>query len=195
MYLELLLDNSKSDAEDDRGDRLINLFKGLRKDIEDQKKALILERKERKMDREKIARLDETLILERKERKEETARLNRLLILEQEEHKVENGSLREEAARLKVTLTKEREERQADVARLEGTIEDRATELEQWRESLELYKVDLAKAKAQQKDDMETISVVRTRSTTLSLAYAFSFSSLPALSQIGANQPPHSVGL
>ena len=85
-------------------------------------------------------------------------------------------------ASLKVTLTKEREERQADVARLEETIEDRATELSQCRESLEQHKLELAMAKAQHREDIETISEVCTRSTTL--VYTFSFSPPPAHSQI-----------
>ena len=53
------------------------MFKGLRKDIDDQKRVLILER-------EKIARLDETLTLEQKERKvdrEKIAQLNETLTL------------------------------------------------------------------------------------------------------------------
>jgi hypothetical protein len=177
----MVIDDAETRSSD-RLDNLISLFRGLKKDIKDYREetvrlnsALIFEQEKREVETTRLnrrlileqekrevetTRLNRELILEQEERKAETTQLNRELILEQEERKAETTQLKEEATRLKTMLFKESKGSQANMARLEGTIERLNTELEQSELSRQQCKVEVAKAKAQQRDDMQAISEV-----------------------------------
>ena len=204
---------SKTDTvttEDYGIDDLVDLFKGLRKDMGDQKaetarlkaetvqlktetvqlkaetvqlnRSLRQEQEERKAD--SVGHKEETARLNRSH-KEETARLNRLLLLEEENRKDENKSLLAETRRLKATITKEREERMAVVADLEGTIERQDARLEE-------YERELRNAKEQHDNDMRDISEV---CTTVLCSYLLLHMSILAHSKVGPHPSPDSFGL
>jgi hypothetical protein len=104
-------------TEDGHIDDLVDLFKGLQKDIGDQKAESV--------------RLNRALRQEQDERKEEFARLNRDLLIEEEHRKDEKKDFIAKTRQLEAALTKEREERREVVANLEGTIEQQGAKLEE----------------------------------------------------------------
>ena len=96
------------------------------------------------------------------ERRDHTAYNNRALILEQEDRKAEGKT----TMRLKTMLANEREERQVGVVRLEEKVEQQGTGMAMLELSIQQCEAELAKAKAQQRVDMQTISEVHTTTMT-----------------------------
>ena len=173
---------SKTDtdtAEDGDIDDLVDLFRGLQKDMGDQKAETVRLKADSASHKEEAARLkadsashkeetarlkaDSASLIEEAARlkadsashKEETPRLYRLLLLEEENRKDENENLKAETRQLKALITKEREERKAAVADLEGTIERQGVKLEECER-------ELRNAKEKHDNDMQDNSEVRT---------------------------------
>ena len=162
-----------SDSEDDVKDSLVDLFKGLRKDMADHKA--------------ETARLNE-----------ETARLNRSLRQEQKErkadsasHKEETAQLKEEAARLNRSLRQEQQERKVDSASHKEEAARQDTKLGELER-------ELRNAKKQHNSDIRDISEVCTITV---LCFFFSstcphlfFFPILAHSKVGPHPSPDSIG-
>ena len=128
--LSTVIDDSESEAEDDRGDRLINLFEGLRKDIEDQ--------------RAETVRLNRALVLEQEERKD---------ALKEEREKREEALKVEREKREKALKAEKEKREEALKAEREKREEALKVEREKWEKALKAEKEERERERAERRSE------------------------------------------